>query len=321
MTDHAPQSEPHPEPHPEPSLHPQPSPHSEREDGSVVHEFSATGPIDAAIQGLRGDIVVRAEHGTAVRVELTPHGQDGRELVREMRVRFESGRLSIDTASDAAHAIGDSVSSMLRGLGRDDDGTSWADRLATGLRSATRGVRGLAGSLDITVLVPHGSGVMVHGGAGDVRVHGVLDRVEVRAGAGDITLHRGAEQETRLTTGAGDIAVGPTTGLLSVTTGPGDVVLEEISGRTSVTTGVGDVEVRRAVSGHLAVRTGLGDVTIRVAPGTAARVDLATGLGDRDVQLTPTDGAGDAERTLEIEARSGKGDLRVMRADPVPQGS
>jgi hypothetical protein len=55
-----------------------------------------------------------------------------------------------------------------------------------------------------------------------------------------------------------------------------------------------------------------------VLPGTAARVDLATGLGDRDVRLTPADGAGEAERTLVIEGRTAKGDLRVLRAEPEP---
>ncbi|APX33768.1 hypothetical protein BH708_14805 [Brachybacterium sp. P6-10-X1] len=58
-----------------------------------------------------------------------------------------------------------------------------------------------------------------------------------------------------------------------------------------------------------------GDVTIRVAQGTTAHLELATGFGDRDVQLTPVDSAGAAERTLEIEAKTGKGDLRVLRAD------
>lgn len=297
---------------------PTPSP-SAGEPGPIVHEFTATGPLDATIQNLRGSIVLRAEHGTAVRVELRPRGEAGRELAEQMRVRFEADRLFVDTPSEGAQLFGGSMGDLLRGLGDESTGSSWSDRLAAGLRSARRGVEGLAGALDVTVLVPYGSRVVLHDGAGDVRVHGVLARIEARTGAGDLSLDRGGEEETRLTTGTGDITVGPAAGSLSATTGTGDVVLETSAGRTSVTTGVGDVRVRCAHSGHLAVRTGLGDVTLHIAPGTATHLDLATGLGDRDVQLTPTDGASQAERTLEIEARAGKGDLRVLRAEPAPQ--
>lgn len=286
----------------------------------ILHEFTAAGPIDATVQNLRGAIVLRAEHGTAVRVELRPRGEAGRELAQEMQVRFEGDRLFVDAPSEGAQVFGGSVGDLLRGLGSESGGASWSDRLSAGLRSARRNLEGLAGALDITVLVPSGSRAVLHDGAGDVRVHGTLATIEARTGAGGIDLHRGGWESTRLTVGTGDIAVGPSSGTLSATTGTGDVRLEESAEHTTVTTGVGDVLVRSAVSGHLGIRAGLGDVTIHVAPGTATHLDLATGLGDRDVQLTPTDGAGTAERTLEIEAKTGKGDLRVLRAEPVRQG-
>lgn len=292
---------------------------SAEEPRPIVHEFTATRPIDATVQNLRGDLIVRAEPGTAVRVELTPRGDAGRELAQEMQIRFESDRLFVDAPSEGAQVFGGSMSDLLRGLGGESGGTTWSDRLAAGLRSARRGIEGLAGALDITVLVPAGSRVVLHDGAGDVRVHGALATIEARTGAGDLTLCRGGEESTRLTTGTGNITAGPFSGTLSATTGTGDVALEESTGRASITTGVGDVLVRSAVSGHLGIRAGLGDVRIHVAAGTATHLDLATGLGDRDVQLTPTDGAGAAERTLEVEAKTGKGDLRVLRAEPVPQ--
>lgn len=292
-------------------------PPSADEVAPIVHEFTATGPVDATLQNLRGPMVVRTERGPAVRVELTPRGEAGRELVAEMEVRFEDDRLYIDAPSQGAQVFGGSVADLLRGLGDSASGTSWTERLSAGLRSARRGAEGLAGALEVTVLLPEGSRAVLHDGVGDVRVHGALAEIEVRTGVGDITLQRGGAESTRLTTGTGDIVVGPSAGSLSATTGTGDVRLERSEGRASVTTGVGDVSVRSAVSGRLAVRTGLGDVTLRVTPGTATHLDLATGLGDRDVRLTPTDGAGPAERTLEIEARAGKGDLRVLRAESV----
>jgi hypothetical protein len=296
----------------------------------IVHEFVAAGPIDVNIQNLRGDIALRAEEGTAVRVELRPTGQAGREIADRMRVRFEQERLTVDAPAEEAQHLGDLVMGLGRGSG------SWGDRISRGLRTAVRSVGGLTGELDLVVVVPARSRVVVHDGSGAIAVAGALARIEARAGAGDVVLERGAEEESRLATGAGDIVVAPVDGSAAVTTGTGDVVLAPVGGRIAVTTGtgdvdlaelggeaaittgVGDIQVRRARSGHLHARSGLGSVTVRVLPGTAARVDLATGLGDRDVRLTPADGAGEAERTLVIEGRTAKGDLRVLRAEPEP---
>lgn len=284
----------------------------------LLHEFIATGPIDLNVQNLRGTITLRAEHGNhsnTVRVQLSPHGAAAQELVERLTVRFEHDRLTVDAPSEGFGNLGGDVGGFFRSSGADRSGPL-SDRFAQGMRSLLRGAEGLGGRLDITVLVPTGSRAVLSNGVGDVRVHGALARLEARTGTGDLTLERGADGPNRLTTGVGDLTVGPSAGALSAKTGTGDLVLEQVQGAVSLTTGVGDITVRRALSGTLTARTGLGDVLIKVAPGTATRLDLATGLGDRDVQLTPTDGAGEAERILEIEAKSGKGDLRVLRAEP-----
>ncbi|MGP9538190.1 DUF4097 family beta strand repeat-containing protein [Brachybacterium sp. AOP43-C2-M15] len=310
-----------------------PSDRSSQDAGPTVHEFTAAGPIDANIQNLRGSVTLRAEQGTAVRVELRPHGAAGRELVERMRIRFDGDRLTVDAPAEEAQRFGGSLSDLFSGSSR---GGSWSDRLAEGVRSALRGAEGLVGEIDLVVVVPAGSRVVLHDGAGDVTVRGALARLEARTGTGSLSLERGAEEVSRLTTGTGDIAVGPAPGAITATTGTGDILLGPAAttvaattgtGRidlartgdaVSATTGAGDILIRRADSGTVRARSGLGDVTIRVAPGTAAHLDLATGFGDRDVRLTPADGAGGAERTLEIEARSGKGDLHVLRAESEP---
>lgn len=279
----------------------------------LIHEFIAAGPIDLNIQNLRGGITLRAELGTTVRVELSPHGEAARQLVERMTVRFTEERLVVDVPSEGFGHVGADVGGFFRSFGT-GNGASLSDRIAVGVRSLVRGAEGLGGQLDITVVVPTGSRAVVGDGAGDVRIAGGLGRLEARTGAGELTVERGADQRNRLTTGTGNIRVGASTGDLTATTGTGDVLLDRIDGHVAATAGVGDVLVRHAGSGHLTARTGLGDVTVHVAPGTAARLDLATGLGSRDVQLTPADGAGAAERTVEIEAKSGKGDLRILRA-------
>ncbi|MEE1619516.1 DUF4097 family beta strand repeat-containing protein [Brachybacterium sp. J153] len=261
----------------------------------LVHEFPVDGPIDVTVQNLRGTLVLRAEHGTVARVELTPHGEAARALAERMRIRCEDGRLRVDAPADEARSLGGGLSGLFRPAG--EDGAPLSDRIAESVRSMVRSAEGLTGQLDVTVVVPAGSRAVLDDGAGEIAVHGVLGRLEARTGAGDIRVERGAEERTRLSSGTGDLQVG------------------ELAGEASLSTGAGDVRVRRAVQGRLNARSGLGDVEISVAPGTAARLDLATGFGERDVRLTPVEGAGDAERTLEVEARTGKGDVRVMRAE------
>lgn len=263
----------------------------------TTRTFSSSTPIDVSVQNLRGDISLRAEPGDQIRVELAPHGQAGQELVARMEVRFEGGRLTVNAPAEEAQHVGGRLGDLLRGMGGGEgSGGSWTDRFASSMRSTWRSVEGLAGTLDVTVVVPEGSRAVLHDGAGDLRVSGELARVEAR-------------------TGAGDVRVSNTPADLSVTTGSGDITIEELRGDARLTSGVGDVTVSRALEGALRIRSGTGDVTVRVAEGTATKVDLATGRGDRDVRLSPTSGAGAAERVLEIHARSGVGDVRVLRAE------
>jgi hypothetical protein len=311
----------------------------------IVHEFIADGPVDADLRTLRGDVVLRAEPGTALRVELRPADRAGRELAERMRVTFDQQRLVVDHPEDEAQDLGDLLESITSGEG------TWGERLSRGLRAAARGASGRTGQLDLVVVLPARSRVALRAGSGDVAVAGALARLEIVAGAGDLTVERGADESVRVesgagdisvgptsgdlraksgsgdlrlgpvggaakaTTGAGDIALGPVGGQIAATTGSGDVDLAELSGEATITTGTGDITVRLARSGHLRARTGVGDVIVHVAPGTATRVDLATGIGERDVRLSPADGAGDAERTLVVEGRTAKGDLRVLRAE------
>lgn len=296
-------------PHTPPTGSPDPEPTPD----PIRHEFIAAGPIDANIQNLRGTITVRAEHGTRVGVELIPRGEAGAQLATRMRVRFDAERLTVDAPADEAHRVGVGLGDLFSVRGRGGS-LPFTDRLAESFRSAVRGVEGLLGGLEIRVVLPAGSRVVVSDGVGDLEITGSLARLEARTGTGDLHVRNAAEESTRLTTGTGDVTLGEATGQVHATTGTGDLRLDRLEGTATLSAGVGGVTVREARSGSLTARSGLGDVELRVAAGTAVHLDLATGLGEQDVRLTPADGAGAAERTLEVHARSGKGDLRVLRA-------
>jgi hypothetical protein len=250
----------------------------------VVHRFRSPGPIHLNLQNLRGDISVRAGSGPEIQVELIPHGRSGRALVERMTVRLDHDRLVVDAPASEAHSVSGALQGLFGSTAGSDGGSGhgatspWSDRLAEGLRSVVRGAEGLASSLTIWVSVPADSRAVINAGAGDIEVAGRFATLDVKAGTGDLRIEQAAQE------------------------------------RSSLTTGTGDITVARAETGTLTARTGLGDVAVRIAPGTAAHLDLATGFGERDVRLTPTAGAGAAQRTLTLEARSGKGDLRVTRA-------
>ena len=255
------------------------------EDGQgVIHRFRSPGPVHLNLQNLRGDISVRAGSGPDIQVELIPHGRAGLALVERMTVRLDHDRLVVDAPASEAHSVSGAFQGLF-GSSSGADGAAgpganapWSDRLAEGLRSVVRGAEGLASSLTIRVSVPADSRAVINAGVGDIEVDGRFATLDVKAGTGDLRIEQAAQE------------------------------------RSSLTTGTGDITVARAETGTLTARTGLGDVEVRIAPGTAAHLDLATGFGERDVQLTPTAGAGTAQRTLTLEARSGKGDLRVTRA-------
>lgn len=302
----------------------------------IIHEFTASGPIAADISSQRANITLRAEPGTAVRIELRPLDEAGRELAEQIVPRFDRGRLVLEDPKDETGEISGIFSDFARDLGRDfgrdfgrdgaggaehGDRSSWADRLASGMRAIRRTTAHCTGALEILVIVPEGSSADLRGNLGGVAVSGALSRIDARVGAGSLRLERSAEDLTRLTVGPGAIVVGTAVGALEVTSGSGDLSFEEISGKVSITSGTGAISVRRALAGAMTVRSGSGAVTVGVAPGTAAHLDLATGSGRREVDLSPAAGAGDAERTFSLQVRTGRGDLRVLRADASPMAS
>lgn len=268
----------------------------------LVHSFSADGPIDMNVQHLRGNVSVRAEHGHAVRVELRPRGEAGRELAARMRIDFSGGHLRVDAPADEAGNLSATFGDLFRssgGSGAAEEpaapGGSFTDRLGAALRTLARTAGGIGSGLDIDIVVPVDSRAVVSVGVGDIRLHGSFGRADLKSATGDVELSD-ADGTAQLVTGTGSVTIGA------------------LRGQATATTGTGSVRIGQAERGTLRTRTGVGDIQIRVLEGTATRLDLATGLGDRSVDLTPTDGVPDAGRTLEIEARAGTGSIRIERA-------
>lgn len=272
-----------------------PSPAPDHADGAVRHELRSEVPLALAVRNGRGDLDVATTDGPDVIVEMSSHHAETQEILRNLPVEIIDGRLQIDLPRNDLGGVTASVGDLLKAAGEGLRSGSLSDRISHGVDSLTRGVSGSVREVDIRVRVPHHSSARLSTGAGDVRA-------------------QGAWQDLHVATGAGDVQAGSTGERCHVATGAGDVHLGESAGEVWVKAGTGDVQVARALRGRITVKTGAGDCVVRVAEGTAVHVDAASGVGERRIDLTPTDGSGEAEDTLEISLRSGTGDLTVTRA-------
>ncbi|WP_402469144.1 DUF4097 family beta strand repeat-containing protein [Isoptericola aurantiacus] len=203
-----------------------------------------------------------------------------------------------------------------------------------------------SGTADITVELPTGSAV--RGRAGSLTAEGVLGGVEMTLSAGDVRV----EDVERLTlkvaagsvvagriagtgeikvsagsvrlgevagdaavrAGAGPVSVGSVTGALDVHGAHGDVTVGRVRGAVTAKTAHGGIRADGVESGSVSVSTSFGSIEVGVAAGTAAYLDAGSEHGTVRNQLVSTGGPEQGERTAEVRARTGFGDVVVRRS-------
>jgi DUF4097 and DUF4098 domain-containing protein YvlB len=183
---------------------------------------------------------------------------------------------------------------------------------------------------DVTAVQGGGKILVEDNGADELQVVArvpVNFNLEIRTGGGDIGIKGTVVGEVRTTTGGGDVAVGKTTGTVSVQTAGGDIQTEEINGDARLNTAGGGVSVK-GVTGQAEIVTAGGDMIIG-AIGKMLRASTAG--GDVRVESTGNDcdvstaggniiaGSCVGRTNLrssggDIELRSGKGNVSVSTA-------
>ncbi|NKE59414.1 DUF4097 domain-containing protein [Lentzea sp. PSKA42] len=118
---------------------------------------------------------------------------------------------------------------------------------------------GASGSVEITVQLPAGSRVEAKAASAEFRGVGRLGDIAFEAAQSEIKLDEAAS--VRLSTQAGDIAVGRLTGSAEITTAKGDITIAE------------------AVRGAVVLSTQAGDVSVTAAAGVSASLDAGTSYG------------------------------------------
>ena len=166
----------------------------------------------------------------------------------------------------------------------------------------TRGILGDQ-KLEMDIVVPTDSGLVVKSGSADVRVAGQVATTKIKSGSGDVSLER-VTGPGSIDTGSGDVTLDEADALLKVRSGSGDFVATRLGAATSVSSGSGDIRVEHA-AGPVVVKTGSGDLEI---DHTEDDVTMTTGSGDTVIR-TATRG--------KITSKGASGDVRIG----VPSGT
>jgi DUF4097 and DUF4098 domain-containing protein YvlB len=282
---------------------------------ATMHTFATPGPTNLRVEHWQGRVLIRAEETDTTTVELIPVRRD------EPAAQDIIDRTIIEQRRDEVVVLMPKVKSTLFGR---------------------------KGEVEARIVVPLSSNIDVKLGSADLEATGSLGQAKLASGSGDVSLEEVTNLDVK--TGSGDVRVGTVSGTVSskagsadmtigtigkdfdFLTGSGDIEVEQIEGRLRGKAGSGDIEVTRAgvdvdiilgsgdleiarmEHGKLQAKTGSGDVVVGVANGTAAYLDIMTGSGETRSSLNSTDAPGDGDKTLELNIRTGSGDVVLQRA-------
>jgi DUF4097 and DUF4098 domain-containing protein YvlB len=189
-----------------------------------------------------------------------------------------------------------------------------------GLKSLLNGgdLRGLIrGSLDVEVLVPHGSSFDLASASADAALTGEFIDVSAKTASGDLVVRGEVFGDVNVKNASGDVLITHVGGDVRIQTVSGDLRVGAVDGSVNATSVSGDVELASLYDGVVRVQSVSGDIELGIALGCGVDVDANTTSGDMrsDVPLSdaPADGA-PAAQTVVIRARTVSGDLHIGRS-------
>jgi hypothetical protein len=262
-----------------------------------------TGPIELSCRLGVGTLRITAEEGRPdATVSLTPREQSSDVLDRtvvELR-----GRTLVVEAPRPRGPLLDLPLLMTHGRSRD-----W---------------------VDVEISVPSGTDMRLSSYQGDVTVHGRAGSVDVSTGASTIELDE-VDGDLRLRYGSGACTVARVRKSVLVKGGSADLRLGDIGGAVTVACGTGNLDISRAeasvrmrtgsgaarigvAEGDVDITSGSGDVSIGLLPGRIARLDVLTGSGQLHSDMPVEDRQPQAGASTTVRARTGSGDIHILRA-------
>lgn len=193
-------------------------------------------------------------------------------------------------------------------------------------------------AVDADITVPAGTPLKIASWGADVTVKGRAGTTDIMSGS-TATEIDDVDGDLRLRYGSGPTRAERVCGSIVVRAGSSNLTFGEVGGPIEIGCGTGSLEVARA-GGRVRMRTGTGQATIGAAEadvdftsgsgglsvglrrGQAARLDVVTGAGQlrSDIPVEDAPPANTA-RAIKIKARTGSGDVRIFRAEPIPNAA
>jgi DUF4097 and DUF4098 domain-containing protein YvlB len=155
----------------------------------------------------------------------------------------------------------------------------------------------------------------LRGGVGAINVEGVSGSAEVHSGSGDIRI--GAVDGTAdVSTGNGKVRVGVVTGPAKVRCSNGSVSVDRALSDITAASSNGEVRIGEVVRGKVSATSKNGSVEVGIREGSAARLELSTGVGRLHNELESSDApaAGEPVDKVEVCASTKLGDVSIRRA-------
>ena len=155
----------------------------------------------------------------------------------------------------------------------------------------------------------------VRSGLGEIAVEVVSGSAEVHSGSSDIRIGT-VDGTADVSNGNGKVRVGVVTGPAKVKASNGSVSVDRALSDITAASSNGDVRIGEVVRGTVNATSKNGGVEVGIREGSAAWLELETGVGRVYNELASSDApdAGDLADKVEVHASTKLGDVTVRRA-------
>ena len=176
-------------------------------------------------------------------------------------------------------------------------------------------------NLDLTVRLPHKSGVAVRSASSDATLDGTFGDIELQSASGELRVGGAVEGDVSVKSASGDVQLPRVRGELDLQTVSGDLRAASIGGPVTVRAVSGEVRIEALRAGTVSVRSVSGDVVLGIEPGSAVDIDATSASGRLVSEVALAESPdGDDGPTVVIRASTASGDIRVLRAAQVALG-
>jgi DUF4097 and DUF4098 domain-containing protein YvlB len=285
--------------------------------------FTTPEPISVTIELGGGDARIIASDRADTVVEVRPRDDSRAADIRaaeQTQVEYSSGRLLVK--SRQRNFIYEGARSVIGpGRGSSVDVTielPAGSHVQGDSRMGDLGGEGELGECRFktgmgNIRLDHASGLHLKTGMGNISVDRALGDADVTTGSGEVRIaHIGGAAVIKNSNG--DTVVGEVTGDLRVKSANGRISVDQAHASVTAKTANGNIRIGEVVNGVIVLATAAGELEIGIRKGTAAWLDVSSQYGRVRNSLDETDSPEQSEATVEIQARTSYGDIKIQRA-------